>query len=144
MRLHELDRQQINEAAQALALPIIGFASPAAAKVILTALGMGATGLAAYYTSKELQKVKIDFPGAWENISSALEKTSEQVANGAMIANTTIMTAIILQKFMDNPESFNNPETVNSTITSSAEESMNTNVGARPEVTASGGFRKRN
>jgi len=144
MRLHELDRQQVNEAAQALALPVIGFVSPAAANAILTALGMGATGLAAYYTSKELQKVKIDFPGAWENISSALEKTGEQISNGAMMANPTIMTAIILKKFMDNPESFNNPETVNSAINSSAEESMKTNVGARPEVTASGGRTKKN
>ena len=105
---------------------------------------LGVSGLAAYYTSKELEKVKIDFPSAWENISSALEKTGEQVSNGAMMANPTIMTAIILKKFMDNPASFNNPETVNSAINSSAEESMNTDVGARPEVTASGGRDKKN
>ena len=146
MRLGELleSKQQLNEAAQALAIPVIGFVSPAAANAILYALGMGATGLAAYYTSKELQKMKIDFPGAWENVSSALETAGEQVSNGALMANPTIMTAIILKKFMDNPESFNNPETVNSAISSSAEESMNTNIGARPEVTASGGHRKRN
>ena len=96
MRLDDLERKQINEAAQALALPVIGLVSPAAANVMLNALGLGATALAAYYTSKEIDKLKVNYSGAWENISNALAQTAEQIEKGALIANPMIMTAIML------------------------------------------------
>ena len=144
MRLDDLDRKQINEAAQALALPVIGLISPAAANVMLNALGLGATALAAYYTSKEIDKLKVNYSGAWENISNALAQRAEQIEKGALIANPMIMTALMLQKFQADPKSFNNQETVNNAIKSASAESMRTEVGPRPEVTASGGRSKKN
>ena len=144
MRLNDLERKQINEAAQALALPVIGLISPAAANVMLNALGLGATALAAYYTSKEIDKLKVNYSGAWENISNALAQTAEQIEKGALIANPMIMTALMLQKFQADPKSFNNQETVDNAIKSASAESMRTEVGPRPEITASGGRAKKN
>jgi len=138
MRLNELVESKtiLKEAAPAvIALPIIGAVAPETAALIAGALGLGAL-----YTGDQLSKIKIDFPDAFENFNSVINNTRFKATAG----NPIIAAMLLTQQLINNPEKFNDKAAVNDMAKSASAESLETNVSARPEVTANGGHTKRN
>ena len=138
MRLTELVESKtiLKEAAPAvIALPIIGAVAPETAALIAGALGLGAL-----YTGDQLSKIKIDFPDAFENFNSVINNTRFKATAG----NPIIAAMLLTQQLINNPEKFNDKAAVNDMAKSASAESLETNVSARPEVTANGGHTKRN
>ena len=136
MRLTELvESKTVLKEAVPVVLPIIGAVAPETAALIAGALGLGAL-----YTGDQLSKIKVDFPDAFENFNSVVNNTQFKALSG----NPFIATMLLTQQLINNPEKFNDKNAVNDLAKSAGAESLEINVGARPEVTASGGHTKRN